>query len=80
MAISERPGYVACDIPCGARIGEEHGWLCVRTDGGFLLWAMELKHMPAKGIYLSGMLAGLNADRPLNPSTTAAVIQQGEKK
>lgn len=73
-------GYCEYSVPHGARLSEEHGWLCIRTESGFLLWSSKLTDIPASGYYLSGILSSLNADRPTNPRQSNAALDSEPKE
>jgi hypothetical protein len=54
-------------VPCGCRLSEEYGYLCIRNDTGWLLWSTKISEMPAKGVFLSGVLSSLHGRKPVNP-------------
>lgn len=67
LGVDSMSGTTPYDIPNGCRLSEEYGWLCIRTDEGWLLWSAKITDMPAKGFYLSGVLSSLKGPLPVNP-------------
>jgi hypothetical protein len=67
MTLSEMEGHEKYWVPRFARLTEEHGWICVRDEKGWLMWSMKVNDMPAKGVSLAGIITSLTP-MPLNPS------------
>lgn len=66
------------EIPQGVTISEEHGWICIRTDTGWLMWSAKISKMPAKGLFLASVLTeALSESLPPNPRPEPAPHQVG---
>ena len=61
----------ADDVMHGATLSDEHGWLCIRNNTGWLLWSKKLVEFPAHGLSLHTVLveARRNVEQkmPANP-------------
>lgn len=55
----------SCSTPSqlleGVTIGVEHGYLCVRDSGGWLLWSKRLEDAPISGFDFADMLKDVSA-------------------
>ncbi len=58
-------GEDSIDICDGMLLSEEHGWICIRDEKGWLLWSAESNSMPAKGLFLRGVIMDAVGKWPL---------------
>ena len=47
----------------GVRLSVEHGWICVRAEGGWLLWTAKIEDMPSVGLLLEDAMKLAKAAR-----------------
>ena len=49
-------GEDTLDMADGMYLSEEHGWLCVRDEKGWLLWSAEVASLPVKGMTIRSIV------------------------